>query len=140
MARTRSTTSSYVQQVRHVALVQNDVLLLSIGFDVSFRYPFPIIGRNGLNLRDKWDPLPNSYLSVCTDGFPNCFFSCGPNSAIGTSSLLTMIEHQVDYAISVARKLQRERLKSIEVKPEAVADFEEVVGVSVPLLTKYNKA
>lgn len=41
-----------------------------------------------------------------------------------------MIEHQVDYAITVARKLQRERLKSIEVKAEAVKDFEEVVDVS----------
>lgn len=35
------------------------------------------------------------------------------------------MERHVDYAVSVARKLQRERLKSIEPKKEAVKDFDD---------------
>ena len=41
-----------------------------------------------------------------------------------------MMEHQIQYAVMCAMKLQRERLKSIEPKSEAIADFEKVMEVS----------
>lgn len=41
-----------------------------------------------------------------------------------------MMEHQIQYAVTCAMKLQRERLKSIEPKIEAIADFEKVMQVS----------
>ena len=40
-----------------------------------------------------------------------------------------MIERQIDYSVAAAEKLQKERLKSIEVKKEAVADFDEYLEV-----------
>ncbi|KAJ3553811.1 hypothetical protein NM688_g3421 [Phlebia brevispora] len=107
--------------------LEHDIIICATGWDTSFRLPFPIIGRNGTDIRDKWSPYPKTYLSLCVDEFPNCFFSSGPNSCIGTSSFLPMIEHQVDYAVQVVRKLQRERLKSIEVKPEVVEEFDEII-------------
>ncbi|KAF7795033.1 hypothetical protein EIP86_006177 [Pleurotus ostreatoroseus] len=103
---------------------KQDIIICATGFDVSYRFPFAIYGRGGVNLQDKWTPHPESYLSVCTDGFPNCFFACGPNSCTAAGTLMPMIEHQVGYAVHVARKMQRERLKSIEVKREAVEDFD----------------
>lgn len=39
------------------------------------------------------------------------------------------MECQVEYAIQATLKLQRERLKSMEVKAEAVDDFEEYIDV-----------
>ena len=100
------------------------------GFDTSFLYPFTIVGKNGLNLRDKWLPHPETYLTVCVDGFPNWFMSSGPNSFIGAGALLAIFERQVMYAVQVVAKMQRERLKTIEVKPEAVRDFDEYLEVS----------
>lgn len=58
------------------------------------------------------------------------FFSNGPNSAVGTTGINIMMEHQVQYAVMCAVKLQRERLKSIEPKAEAIADFEKYMEVS----------
>lgn len=55
--------------------------------------------------------------------------SLGPNSGIGSGSLLVIMERQVDYAIAAVRKLQREHLKSIEPKREAVKDFDEYLEV-----------
>lgn len=101
------------------------------GYDTTFTYPFPIIGRNGIDIRQKWTPLPQTYLSVCVDGFPNWFFSLGPNSSVGSGSLLALIEYQVEYAVAAALKLQRERLKSIEVKRVAVDDYDEYIEVRV---------
>ncbi|KAJ3554994.1 hypothetical protein NM688_g2817 [Phlebia brevispora] len=106
---------------------KHDVIICATGWDVSYRFPFSMYGRNGTDIRDKWNPFPRTYLSVAVDEFPNCFFACGPNSCIGTSSFLPMIEHEVGFAVQAAIKLQRERIKTIEVKPEAVADFDETV-------------
>ncbi|KAF7347539.1 hypothetical protein MVEN_01510300 [Mycena venus] len=50
--------------------------------------------------------------------------SLGPNSAVGSGSLLIVIERQVQYAVEATLKLQREHLKSMDVKPEAVADWD----------------
>ena len=88
-----------------------------------------MIGRNGVDLREKWKPFPKTYLTVCVDEFPNCFFAGGPNSCTGAGVYLGMLEGQVDYAVQVAQKLQRERLKSIEVKAGAVEDFDEILEV-----------
>ena len=57
--------------------------------------------------------------------------SSGPNSGIGSGSLLAIIERQVGYAVDAAAKMQRERLKSIEVKAEARRDFDEYLEVNV---------
>ncbi|KAG6911287.1 hypothetical protein DXG01_002126 [Tephrocybe rancida] len=101
-----------------------DILICATGFDTTFRFDFPILGRNGVDLSDKYDPYPRTYLSVATDGFPNWFQSLGPNAAVGAGSLLLVMEKQVDYAVAATLKLQRERLKSMEPKAEAVADFD----------------
>ena len=87
-------------------------------------------------LNEKWTPHPRTYLAVCTDGFPNLFFSLGPNAGVGTTSVLGMMEHHIMYAVMATMKLQRERLKSIEVKLGAVDDFDAVIEVS--LLSAYT--
>ncbi|KAG7452053.1 FAD/NAD-binding domain-containing protein [Guyanagaster necrorhizus] len=107
-----------------------DVIVCATGFDTSWRLPF--IGRNGTNLSDKFASQPKSYLSIAIDGFPNWFQALGPNSGVGAGSLLLLMERQVDYAVAATLKLQRERLKSIEVKSEAVDDFDEYLMVSNP--------
>lgn len=109
-----------------------DVIVCATGFDTSYKYGFPVIGRNGVDLADKFVPHPRTYLSVAVDGFPNWFQSLGPNSAVGSGSLLIIIEKQVDYAIEATLKLQRERLKSMEVKKEAVEDFDEYIESYFP--------
>lgn len=83
-----------------------------------------------MKLADKWKPHPQSYLSVCVDGFPNWFFSLGPNSGVGSGSLLVLMEYQVQYAVRTALKMQREGLKTIEVKKEAVDDYDEYLEAS----------
>ncbi|KAF9453877.1 FAD/NAD(P)-binding domain-containing protein [Macrolepiota fuliginosa MF-IS2] len=102
-----------------------DVIVCATGFDTSSRYGFPIVGRNGLDLADKYTPVPRTYLGIATDGFPNFFHVFGPNTGVGAGSLLLIIERQAEYAVQATLKLQRERLKSMEVKAEAVDDFDQ---------------
>ena len=72
---------------------------------------------------------------MCTDGFPNWFMTNGPNSCIGVGNLLLIMERQVDYIVEVAKKLQRERLKSIDPKIEAVKDFDEYLEAYFPTVS-----
>ena len=46
----------------------------------------------------------------------------------------------MDYAVEIVKKMQRERLKSVEIKAEAVAAFDEYLEVCLALnilLSKY---
>lgn len=100
-----------------------DVLVCATGFDVSYRYPFPVLGRGGLALNTRWNSGAEAYLTVAVDGFPNLFFGGGPNSVVNSGSLLIVFERQIAYAVSATMKVQRERLKSIEVKCAAMDDW-----------------
>ncbi|KAF7799420.1 hypothetical protein EIP86_010654 [Pleurotus ostreatoroseus] len=115
-----------------------DVIICATGYDASFLYPFPIIGRNGVDIRDVWTPHPVSYLSVAVAGFPNWFAALGPNAGVGGGSLLALIEQQVDYAAQAAMKMQRERLKSIEVKHEAMMDFDRFIDSYFPTVSRLS--
>ncbi|KAI7404745.1 hypothetical protein KC328_g1834 [Hortaea werneckii] len=47
----------------------------------------------------------------------------GPNGAIGEGSLTMMIESTGDYILRAIRKLQRDNIKSMSIKPGRVRDF-----------------
>ena len=83
-----------------------------------------------MTLKDHHTPHPRTYLSVAVDGFPNMFQALGANSNVGAGNLLLVMERQVDYAVAATLKVQRERLKSIEAKAEAIEDFERYIDVS----------
>ncbi|THV06458.1 FAD/NAD-P-binding domain-containing protein [Dendrothele bispora CBS 962.96] len=109
-----------------------DIIICATGFNISYKLPFTFVGRGGVKLTDKFDPHPRTYLGVAVDGFPNWFACLGPNSGVGAGSLLIIMERQVDYAVQATLKLQRERLKSIEVKKEAIDDFDEYLDNYFP--------
>jgi len=100
-----------------------DVLVCATGFKTSAPPPFPIIGRGGKALEQHWADYPATYLSVATAGFPSFFMMLGPNSAIGSGSLTMMIESVGDYVTKCVRKIQKEGIRSMEVKADHVADF-----------------
>ncbi|KAI1782736.1 FAD/NAD(P)-binding domain-containing protein [Ganoderma leucocontextum] len=111
-----------------------DLVFCATSYDTSWQLPFKIVGCNGVDLNEKWKPFPTSYLSVCVDGFPNRFMSLGPNSVIGAGVLLPILEFAVAYAVQATVKMQRERLKSMEVKLRAVQDFDKYIE------TLFNRA
>ncbi|KAI0750547.1 FAD/NAD(P)-binding domain-containing protein [Irpex lacteus] len=115
-----TTTGIELEDGRHNDL---DVLVLATGFDVSFKYPFEIIGQHDVELNERWNPYPEAYMSMAVDGFPNMFLIYGPGSGLNTGTIISMLEHQAMYAAKCAMKLQRERLKSMVPKPDATRDW-----------------
>ncbi|KAF8575982.1 FAD/NAD(P)-binding domain-containing protein [Ramaria rubella] len=104
-----------------------DIIVCATGYNTSYIRKGDFVGRDGANLRDKWSAHTTSYMSIATDGFPNWFYVLGPNSGVGAGSIPALIDKQVGYFTSVVAKAQREHIKSIEVKKEAVEDFDEYI-------------
>jgi hypothetical protein len=104
-----------------------DALVCATGFQASAPPPFPVTGRNGITMKEKFEPFAETYLSLATDGFPNYFMMLGPNAAIGTGTLTTMMEMAGDYIIKCIRKLQKENIMKMEVQERRVKDFSRII-------------
>jgi hydroxyversicolorone monooxygenase len=51
--------------------VEVDTIICATGFDVSFVPPFPMRGRNGVLLSEKWSLVPEGYMGLATPDMPN---------------------------------------------------------------------
>lgn len=100
-----------------------DSIICATGFDTSYRGRFPIYGRGGVNLRDRYMKRQETYLSLAVDEFPNFFQSLGPNAGLGNGSLLMVIEAVCLYVAQVLEKMAKGNVKTIEPKQKAVQNF-----------------
>ncbi|TPR02432.1 Bacterial alpha-L-rhamnosidase family protein [Aspergillus niger] len=82
-----------------------DAIICATGFEKNLGGNFPIIGCGGSSLRDRYANRPETYLGLCTDGFPNFFQSLGPNSFQGAGNLLIMIEHTHAYVAQILSRM-----------------------------------
>ncbi|KAJ9610031.1 hypothetical protein H2200_006361 [Cladophialophora chaetospira] len=102
-----------------------DILACATGFDTSFIPPFPIIGRHGVSMADAWKERPDGYLGIAAPGFPNYFFTTGPQGPLGNGTILPAIETACEYFIAVMQKMQEEKIRSVEPKRRATDQFHE---------------
>ncbi|GAA5875960.1 hypothetical protein JCM8547_000664 [Rhodosporidiobolus lusitaniae] len=110
-----------------------DTIVCATGFDTSYKPRIPIIGKNGSNVQDLWDDVPTHYLSMLIGpDHPNYFVINGPNSSLGSGSLLILFEKEVDYIVQVIEKMQREQYKTVAAKQGAVDDWMEYVTAYFP--------
>ena len=64
-----------------------------------------------------------AYKGTAVNGFPNFFFVVGPNTGLGHSSMVFMIESHVAYIIDAISHLKTHGVVSAEPKAEAQASF-----------------
>jgi cation diffusion facilitator CzcD-associated flavoprotein CzcO len=55
-----------------------DTIICATGFDVTYKPRFPVIGKNGVDLAEKWKDAPESYLGLACPDMPNFIMSIGP--------------------------------------------------------------
>ncbi|GAC1609409.1 MAG: hypothetical protein NVS3B3_15930 [Aquirhabdus sp.] len=101
-----------------------DCIVFATGFDVSKSgTPFPITGLNGRNLGEEWSRGAQAYKSINVSGFPNLFFTFGPNSGPGHNSALVYMESQIDYAVRVIKTIVDKDIKMLDVKTGVQAKY-----------------
>ncbi len=120
-----------IREVRERTVVMSDgtehevdTLIFGTGFQVQdppiARH---IRGREGLTLAETWGGTMKAHLGTTVSGFPNFFLIQGPNTGLGHSSVLLMIESQIEHVLSALRYIEGRGLAAVEPTPEAQAEF-----------------
>ncbi len=105
-----------------------DVIIFGTGFHVS-DIPFAdrVRGRDGRSLAEVWQGSPRAYLGTSVPGFPNYFMFLGPNTGLGHSSMIYMIESQIEHVSRALRALDRVGATTIEVHRAAHDTYNRMV-------------
>lgn len=106
-----------------------DVIICATGFQAAEACaPFPIFGRNGRQLSDVWSAGAEAYRGTTVSGFPNLFAIVGPNTGLGHTSMVLMIEAQVRYVVDALQKILGKHLKSVEINHQAQGHYNRLLA------------
>ncbi|TKA22440.1 putative sterigmatocystin biosynthesis monooxygenase stcW [Salinomyces thailandicus] len=104
-----------------------DTVVCATGFDVSYKPRFPIVGKNGTDLKDKWKICPESYLGLAIPEFPNLLTFIGPTWPVENGSVMGPLHTVSDYAVQMIKKMQNENIKSWVPKQDITDQFNDHV-------------
>lgn len=98
-----------------------DVIVYGTGFHVmDIPLAARLTGRDGSTLAETWARTgAQAHRGTTVAGFPNLFLLLGPNTALGHSSVVFMIEAQIAYVMAALTALEGAGAQSLEVKAEA---------------------
>jgi cation diffusion facilitator CzcD-associated flavoprotein CzcO len=101
-----------------------DAIVFGTGFHVT---DMPIgdrvIGADGRSLAEHWKDGMAALRGCTVDGFPNLLLIIGPNSGLGNSSMILMIEASLNYVAEYLRALDTTGAYALDAKPDAVRSW-----------------
>ncbi|HWH33192.1 MAG TPA: NAD(P)/FAD-dependent oxidoreductase [Egibacteraceae bacterium] len=101
-----------------------DAIIFGTGFHVTdFPHGRYIFGRDGRALTEHWREGAQAYLGMAAPGFPNFFFLTGPNTGLGHTSMVFMMECQFAYLLDMLGVVEERGIATVEVRPDVVAAF-----------------
>ena len=106
-----------------------DAIVLATGFHVTDN---PVLGRvrgrDGRSLLEHWSGTGmRAYLGTTVPEFPNMFLLAGPNTGIGHTSLVYMIEAQLAYVADAITRMRARGVASFDVREDVAEHFNEEV-------------
>lgn len=100
-----------------------DTIVFGTGFRVGDGMSrMAITGRDGVKLADAWRDGPQAFYGTTIAGFPNLFAVIGPNTGLGHSSMVLMIESQLNYILDAIRTVEWNRAVAIDTVAAAQDD------------------
>ncbi|MFT7590018.1 MAG: cation diffusion facilitator CzcD-associated flavoprotein CzcO [Limisphaerales bacterium] len=101
-----------------------DLIVFATGYKATDGViSYPVLGKEGASLDKFWEDYPRAYLGTSMPKFPNLFIVTGPNTGIGHTSALVIIEAQMNYIMDSITTLLNKQLDYIEVKVEAEEEY-----------------
>ncbi|NKF24268.1 flavin-containing monooxygenase [Solimonas marina] len=106
-----------------------DAIILGTGFTVQDPIPRgAIFGRGGKDLWDTWSEKGvEAYLGATVHGFPNFFMLMGPNTGLGHTSQVYMIESQINYVVDCLKQMRRKKIAAVDVRADVQRQFNDKV-------------
>lgn len=101
-----------------------DVVLCATGYAAAdYLGQIDVVGEGGVTLRETWSDGAYAYLGMAVPRFPNFFMLYGPNTNVGSNSVIFMLEAQAQYVVRALKYLRRRGKSYIAVRPRAMAAF-----------------
>lgn len=101
-----------------------DVVVCATGYAAAdYLGQIEVIGERGVSLHDTWSEGAFAYLGMTVPGFPNFFMLYGPNTNVGSNSVIFILEAQARYVVRALKHLRRKRKSYVAVRAEAMAEF-----------------
>ena len=101
-------------------LHEADVLLWGTGFAATdFLGRISVTGADGVDLREVWADGARAHLGLTVPGFPNLFCVYGPNTNLGGSSIIQMLEAQASWIAQVVRRIADGQARHVAVRRTA---------------------
>jgi cyclohexanone monooxygenase len=123
--------SSPARSLRSHALVTEDgtkldvnVVVCATGYAAAdYLGQIDVVGEHGTSLRETWRDGAYAYLGIAVPEFPNFFMLYGPNTNVGSNSVIFMLEAQAHYIVRALRYMRRKDKSYVVVQRETMADF-----------------
>ncbi len=121
-----------IAEVRENAIVtadgtvrEVDAIVVATGFHVTDSPTFQrIVGAEGRSLADVWgEHGQQAYKGTSVAGFPNLLLIVGPNTGLGHSSMIYMIESHVNYLAGALATMREQGITRFEVRPDVQDEY-----------------
>jgi cyclohexanone monooxygenase len=121
-----------IKEIRENAIVTHDgtvrevdAIVVATGFHVTDSPTFNrIVGADGRSLGQVWDEHgQQAYKGTAVAGFPNLLLLIGPNTGLGHSSMIYMIESQINYLASALKTMDARGLSTFQVSAETQREY-----------------
>ena len=108
-----------------------DVIIYATGFDSNF-IPYPIIGRDGVTLADKFGAneannfqmtRPQSLWGIHVEDMPNFYMLVGPQSVNPVTNITVLSEHQSAYLRDLLVTMREASYREVEPSAQAVQQW-----------------
>ncbi|GAA4014005.1 NAD(P)/FAD-dependent oxidoreductase [Allokutzneria multivorans] len=92
-----------------------DTLIFGTGFHATdFPIGHRVFNGDGASLTGTWQDEPGAYRGTTIAGFPNLFMLIGPNTGLGHTSMVFIIESQLNYVLDALDHLREHRVTAVE--------------------------
>ena len=102
-----------------------DTILLGTGFSVTDHPITSVVrGKDGRTLADHWSVSGmRAHDGLTVEGFPNFFMLTGPNTGLGHTSVVYVIERQVEHVVQALRAMSQAGVRAIEPRSDVVEAY-----------------
>ncbi|MEV2278035.1 NAD(P)/FAD-dependent oxidoreductase [Nocardiopsis sp. NPDC049922] len=106
-----------------------DTIILGTGFHVTDPpIAHRILDADGVSLAQHWGSTAQAFRGTTVAGYPNAFVLAGPNTGLGHTSQVFMIEAQIRYTMRALTYACRNRVDRLAVRPEAQRAYNRMVA------------
>ncbi|MDN5759595.1 MAG: NAD(P)/FAD-dependent oxidoreductase [Tomitella sp.] len=102
-----------------------DAIVYGTGFDAQeFLSTIDVRGVGGRRLVEKWADGARAYLGMAVPGFPNMLLMYGPNTNLGSGSILFMLERQATYIRRLAEMADEPGADALDVRDDVEREYD----------------